>query len=203
MTEIESRLRDAARGIERPLDWALYARRAEELELVDVAYSIEGSPVGDLLIAATRDGLVRVAYLDGSGRDQVLAQLAAAVSPRVLEARRPLDECLRQLERYFAGRSRGFDLPLDWRLVGSFGRRVLEHTARIPYGKVTTYGQIARALGAAGAARAAGGALARNPIAIVVPCHRVVPGGGGVGGYAGGSERKRFLLSLEGAPAAG
>jgi methylated-DNA-[protein]-cysteine S-methyltransferase len=115
----------------------------------------------------------------------------------VLEDRAALDEPRRQLDEYFAGRRREFDLPLDWTLARGFGRRVLDRTARIPYGKVETYGTVARDIGSPRAARATGNALGANPIPIVVPCHRVVRTGGVLGHYGGGAERKVQLLELE------
>jgi methylated-DNA-[protein]-cysteine S-methyltransferase len=115
----------------------------------------------------------------------------------MLEAPARLDDVRRQLDSYFEGRRRSFELPLDWSLVGQFGRRVLHRTARIPYGEVSTYGTIARDIGSPRAARATGNALGANPIPIVVPCRRVLRGGGGLGGYGGGIERKERLLALE------
>jgi methylated-DNA-[protein]-cysteine S-methyltransferase len=194
--DIETRLRDAA-PLGPPIDLEALAARAQREQLLDVAYVTEDSPVGELLLAATPRGLVRVAYLDIQGRDTVLAELAARVSPRVIATARPLDAARRQLDRYLAGQLVDFDLPLDWALVGPFGRLVLGRTAKIPYGEVATYGEVARSISKPRAARATGNALGRNPIPIVVPCHRVVPGTGGFGGYAGGQARKRFLLSLE------
>lgn len=183
---------DASAAIRR------FAERAVEEDLVDVAYATAGSPLGELLIAATARGLVRVAYLDEhTGRDRVLGDLAARVSPRVLEAPARLDDARRQLDDYFEGRRSGFDLDVDMSLVGPFADRVLSRTAAIPSGEVLTYGQVAAEIGHARAARAVGNALGSNPIPIVVPCHRVVPSGGGVGGYTGGSHRKEHLLGLE------
>jgi len=167
--------------------------------LLDVAYATLDSPLGTLLVAVTPRGLVRLAYLDGGeGEASVLAQLAATVSPRVLAAPRRLDDPRRELDQYFAGRRRQFDLPLDWRLTRGFGRRVLEATARIPYGATATYKQVATGAGNARAYRAAGNALGSNPIPIVVPCHRILHSGGGLGGYTGGLDRKRVLLAIEG-----
>jgi methylated-DNA-[protein]-cysteine S-methyltransferase len=166
--------------------------------LVDVAYAEHDSPAGRLLLAATPRGLVRVAYLDSSEQDQVLEQLARRVSPRVLAAPRRLDEDRRQLEEYFTGKRQTFDLPIDWRLCAGFGRRVLDATARIPFGALSTYKQVATEAGSPRASRAAGNALGANPMPIVVPCHRVVHSTGGLGGYTGGLERKRLLLGMEG-----
>ena len=137
-------------------------------------------------------------YIDGS-EDAVLADLATRVSPRVLVAPRKLDEPRRELDEYFGGRRRRFELALDWRLTRGFGRRVLEATAAIPYGSVSTYKQVATEAGSPRGSRAAGNALGANPLPIVVPCHRVLHTTGGLGGYTGGLERKRVLLGVEGA----
>lgn len=166
--------------------------------LVNVAYAVHDSPVGTLLLAATPRGLVRVAYLDHAEQEQVLEQLARRVSPRVLLAPRRLDEDRRQLEEYFTGRRETFELPIDWQLCAGFGRRVLDATARIPFGALSTYKQVATEAGSPRASRAAGNALGANPMPIVVPCHRVVHSTGGLGGYTGGLERKRLLLGVEG-----
>jgi methylated-DNA-[protein]-cysteine S-methyltransferase len=173
---------------------------AAQAGLLDVAYVIEDSPVGRLLLAATPEGLVRLAYLDsGAEEDEILSDLAARVSPRILSSPRPLDEPRRELEEYFAGTRHDFETPLDWQLVRGFGRRVLQATARVPFGSVTTYSGVATEAGSPRAARAAGNALGANPIPIVVPCHRVLHAGGGLGGYTGGLDRKRLLLGIEGA----
>jgi methylated-DNA-[protein]-cysteine S-methyltransferase len=167
--------------------------------LLDVAYATLDSPVGKLLVAVTPRGLVRLAYLDaGEEEESVLEQLASIVSPRVLAAPRKLDEPRRELDQYFTGRRRQFELPLDWQLTRGFGRRVLEATARIPFGATATYKQVATDAGNARAYRAAGNALGSNPIPIVVPCHRILHSGGGLGGYTGGLDRKRVLLGVEG-----
>jgi methylated-DNA-[protein]-cysteine S-methyltransferase len=172
---------------------------AAQAGLLDVAYVIEDTPVGRLLLAATPQGLVRLAYLDhGDEEDAVLNDLAAAVSPRILSAARLLDEPRRELEEYFAGARHDFDTRLDWQLVRGFGRRVLEATARVPFGSVTTYTGVATEAGSPRAARAAGNALGANPIPIIVPCHRVLHADGGLGGYTGGLDRKRLLLGIEG-----
>jgi len=170
--------------------------------LLDVAYATLDSPVGKLLLAVTPRGLVRLAYLEG-GEDEadVLEQLATKVSPRVLAAPARLDDPRRELDQYFAGRRRDFDLPLDWQLTRGFARRVLEATSRIPYGSTTTYKSVAAEAGNERAFRAAGNALGSNPIPIIVPCHRILHSGGGLGGYTGGLERKRVLLAVEGSTA--
>lgn len=166
--------------------------------LVDVAYATFDSPLGTLLLAATPEGLVRLAYVDGQGLDVVLEELAARVSPRVLVAPGRLDRSRRELDEYFAGGRREFELPLDWRLTRGFGRRVLQATARIPFGEVSTYKQVASEAGSPRGSRAAGNALGANPLPIIVPCHRVLHTTGGLGGYTGGLERKRVLLGVEG-----
>ena len=173
--------------------------RAEREQLIDVAYSAVDSPVGRLLVAGTPRGLVRVAF---DPDDQVIEELAAQLSPRVLEAPGRLDEVRRELDEYFEGRRVHFDLPVDWALTRGFFRRVLQVTAGIDYGRVETYSEVASRAGSPRAVRAAGNAVASNPVPIVVPCHRVVRTGGALGGYGGGIERKEFLLSLEGAIAA-
>ena len=165
----------------------------------DVRIGELDTPAGRVLAAMTDRGLVRLAYLDThGGADAVLDDLATRLSPRILERPAAFVELSRELDEYFAGSRRAFDLPLDWSLAPGFGRRVLRATARIPYGEVATYGEVAALAGSAGGARAAGNALGANPIPIVVPCHRVVRAGGALGGYTGGAERKELLLGVEG-----
>jgi methylated-DNA-[protein]-cysteine S-methyltransferase len=177
------------------------AERAKRAGLVDVGYATVDSPLGDLLVAVTREGLVRVAFPE-EAEDHVLDDLATSVSPRVLASPRMTDAVRRQLDAYFEGRRTTFRTPIDWRLVQQgFFRRVLEETARIPFGAVSTYGTVAGLAGSPRAARAAGNALHENPVPIVVPCHRVVPSSGGIGKYGGQEWRKAFLLRLEGAVA--
>jgi methylated-DNA-[protein]-cysteine S-methyltransferase len=195
---IEDQLREAAAGLRAPeFDGERFSARALDEGLADVAYAHADSPLGELLLAATPRGLACVSYLEFRQEDETLQRIAARLSPRVVEAPARLDDARRQLEGYFEGRRRGFDLPIDWGLVSDFGRRVLGRTASIPYGSVATYGEVARAIGSPGAARATGNALGANPMPIVVPCHRVVRGGGKMGGYTGGIERKELLLTLE------
>lgn len=160
--------------------------------LVDVRYDLVDSPVGELLVAATERGLCRISYTP-AGLDDELARL---YGPRVL--RLPLDEVRRELDEYFAGRRTGFDLPLDLR-VAPFNELVLHELARVPYGQTTTYGALATLAGRPQAARAVGTVMNRNPLPIVLPCHRVVGANGSLTGYAGGLDRKRALLALEGA----
>jgi methylated-DNA-[protein]-cysteine S-methyltransferase len=175
------------------------ASRARSSGLVDVGYEHVDSPVGRLLVAATRAGLVRVEFEDGS-EERSLEELAEAISPRVLRSAAMTEPARRQLDAYFEGRLRAFRTRIDWSLVSpGFFRRVLEVTARIPFGAVSTYGTVAKIAGSPRAARAAGNALHDNPVPIVVPCHRVVPSSGGIGKYGGSEWRKRFLLELEGA----
>jgi methylated-DNA-[protein]-cysteine S-methyltransferase len=166
--------------------------------ILDVAYRTVDTPLGTLLLAATEQGLVRVAY-PGQGHDAALAQLAELVSPRILNAPGRLDGVARQLDEYFARRRQVFDLPLDLRLSKGFRHSVLAHLQQIPYGATESYAQVAAAAGHPRAVRAAGTACATNPVPIVVPCHRVVRSDGTSGGYAGGPEAKRSLLTLEAA----
>ena len=201
MTDIEHALRRSAAQLPAEPPPEVDARLAEaagDAGVLDVAYSEVDSPVGRLMVAATPRGLVRVAFpLEPS--DAVLEQLAERVSPRVLEAPARLDDVRRELDEYFEGRRQRFEIPIDWFLTHGFFRRVLRNTARIGYGKVSTYGEVAARAGSPRAVRAAGNALGSNPIPIVVPCHRVVRTGGALGGYGGGLDRKEFLLKLEGA----
>ena len=173
------------------------AERAAQAGLLDIAYAELDSPLGPLLAAVTERGLVRLAY-DRERSDEVLEDLARRVSPRVLEGRRRLDPLARELDEYFAGRRRVFDLPIDWALTHGFTRKVLRATARIPFGEVITYKDVAGRAGSPRGYRAAGNALGANPIPIVVPCHRVVASGGKLGGYTGGLDRKLKLLAVEG-----
>jgi methylated-DNA-[protein]-cysteine S-methyltransferase len=164
---------------------------------IDVAYASADSPFGPLLLAQTRRGLVRVG-LPNQDSDELLVDLAARVSPRVLEAPRALDEARRELDLYFEGKLERFGLPLDWRLSGGFRQRVLRAINRIPYGQTRSYTEMARRAGNERAVRAAGTACGSNPIPLVVPCHRVLRSGGALGGYGGGLPMKRALLELEG-----
>jgi methylated-DNA-[protein]-cysteine S-methyltransferase len=197
MNELKGlRVRDADRASAAAA--AALAEEAARAGLLDVAYATAPSPFGDLLVAMTRRGLVRLAY-PNEPVDEVLSELSGSVSPRVLEAPARLDEVRRELEEYFEGERERFDLRVDLSLTRGFTTRVLRAAARIPFGKVSTYREVAGRAGSPRGSRAAGNALGSNPIPIVVPCHRVLHTGGGLGGYTGGVERKRFLLSLEGA----
>ncbi|HEY9389721.1 MAG TPA: methylated-DNA--[protein]-cysteine S-methyltransferase [Mycobacteriales bacterium] len=169
---------------------------AQDTGLLDVAYRTIDSPVGVLLLAATDQGLVRVAY-DRENHDAVLQHLADRVSPRVLRAPARLDPVAHEIDEYFAGRRRTFDLPLDLRLSHGFRRTVLGYLPRIGYGQTVSYGAVAAGAGSPRAVRAVGTACATNPLPIVVPCHRVVRADGSIGGYLGGLDAKRTLLALE------
>jgi methylated-DNA-[protein]-cysteine S-methyltransferase len=200
MSELEQTLRRVPRyEAESERAAARLIERAAGDGLVDVAYTMIESPVGEVLVAATQRGLVRIAFGDFLDAGNVVEELSERISPRVLEVPSYFDGVRRELTEYFEGRRTSFDLPLDWRLTRGFNRQVLRKTADIPYGDVSTYSKVAAAAGSPRAYRAAGNALGSNPIPIVVPCHRVLHTGGGLGGYGGGLDRKEFLLRLEGA----
>ncbi|HUY70983.1 MAG TPA: methylated-DNA--[protein]-cysteine S-methyltransferase [Gaiellaceae bacterium] len=160
--------------------------------LVDVRYDIVDSPVGELFLASTPLGLCRISYTP-EGQDEVVARTFGA---RVL--RSPLDEVRRELDEYFEGRRQEFELRLDLR-VAPFHEEVLRELARVPYGRVDTYGHLAALVGRPRAARAIGTVMNRNPIPIVLPCHRIIGANGSLTGYGGGLPAKRLLLELEGA----
>jgi methylated-DNA-[protein]-cysteine S-methyltransferase len=176
---------------------AAVAAAAADRGLLDVALGVADSPVGELLLAVTPRGLAYVAFEDEE-RDDLLARLSRHLSPRILEHPAATDEVRRQLDEYFAGDRTRFELKLDRRLMRGIARDVLAATAKVPFGRTTTYGTLAERIGRPRASRAVGNALGSNPIPIVVPCHRVLRAGGDVGGYAGGPSRKRRLLTLEG-----
>ncbi|MCP9490202.1 MAG: methylated-DNA--[protein]-cysteine S-methyltransferase [Solirubrobacteraceae bacterium MAG38_C4-C5] len=198
---LEESLRSAA-----PLDPGAWERtrrelaaRAEAEDLVDVAFERHDSPLGPILLGATPEGLVRVG-LPSEDEDAVLDELARRVSARVLFAPRDaVTRARRQLDEYFGGWRRAFDVELDWRLTAGFRREVLRATAQIPYGQTASYRQVATQAGSPAAVRAAGTALATNPLPILVPCHRVLRSDGALGSYRGGPEAKAQLLCLEGA----
>lgn len=177
---------------------ARLADAAQEQGLLEVAYTVISTPVGELLLAATDAGLVRVGF-GVEGHDAVLAQLSARVSPRILQAPGRLAEPVRQLEEYFAGTRRDFSLALDFRLATGFRRTVVEHLPDIGYGSTASYAALAALAGSPGAVRAAGTACARNPLPVVVPCHRVVRSDGKIGNYLGGTDAKATLLAMEAA----
>ncbi len=190
---------DALPEVDEAANARLHARLVEQAQregILDVAYRTLRTPVGELLLAATDQGLVRVAY-PREGHDAVLDRLAETVSPRILRAPGRLDEVSRQLDEYFEGQRDSFQLPLDLRLARGFRRQVLAHLPEIPYGHTESYAEVAAATGSPRAVRAVGTACATNPLPIVVPCHRVVRSDGTFGGYVGGTDAKRTLLHLE------
>jgi methylated-DNA-[protein]-cysteine S-methyltransferase len=199
---VERRLRDRAKdapGLERAT--ARLLERVHEQGLADVTYTTADSPFGPLLLAASRRGLLRLAFPE-EPLDAVLERVARRFSPRIVESRAGFDPLLRELEEYFAGARTNFALAQDWSLMSEFGKRVLRVAYDIPYGSVSTYKAVAAGAGSPRGSRAAGNALGSNPIPIVVPCHRVLHSTGGLGGYRGGLPRKRYLLELEGVPLA-
>lgn len=175
---------------------ATLATRADADGVLDLAYRVVDSPIGALLVAASAGGVVRIAF-EVEDHDRVLDELADTVSPRVLHAPARTDDVARQLEQYFAGDRRGFDVGVDLQLVGGFRRQVIEHLVEIPYGRTASYGSVAKGLGNAGASRAVGSACSHNPVPVVLPCHRVVRSDGSIGQYLGGTEAKVLLLELE------
>jgi methylated-DNA-[protein]-cysteine S-methyltransferase len=177
---------------------ARLAGQAQQAGILDVAYRTIGTPVGDLLLAATERGLVRVAYAT-EDHDAVLSSLAEQVSPRVLRAPARLDAAARELDEYFTRTRRVFELSLDLQLAHGFRRIVLEHLREIGYGTTASYGTVAVASGSPAAVRAVGTACARNPLPVVIPCHRVVRSDGSIGRYVGGADAKRALLEMEAA----
>ncbi|MGZ4651359.1 MAG: methylated-DNA--[protein]-cysteine S-methyltransferase [Kineosporiaceae bacterium] len=177
---------------------AVIGRRADEQDLLDVAYRDLDTPLGRLLLAATPAGLVRVAF-PVEDPDAVLDALAAGISPRVLRAPARLDTVARELDEYFAGRRQAFDVPVDLQLAHGFRRAVLERLVEVPYAGTVSYGELAARVGSPRASRAVGTACALNPVPLVVPCHRVVRSDGSQGSYRGGPEAKRRLLALEAA----
>jgi methylated-DNA-[protein]-cysteine S-methyltransferase len=177
---------------------AALAVEADRRHLLDVSYRTVGSPVGSLLLAATSEGLVRIAF-DCEDHDSVLTRLAAQIGPRILRSPDRLDVVARQLDEYFAGRRRHFEVAIDLRLARGFRRTVLEHLCEIAYGTTASYAAIAAASGGPSAVRAVGTACAHNPVPVVVPCHRVVRSDGTIGQYLGGTEAKHTLLAIEAA----
>lgn len=182
------------RGLEKSIQ-ALRERAAAE-GLLDVSYATADSPFGTLLLAKTPQGLVRIG-LPNEDLEELIADLAGRISPRVLESPAGLDEERRELDDYFAGRRHAFELPIDWQLSHGFLLRARQGIAAIPYGETRTYTDLARSAGNERAVRAAGSACSRNPIPLVVPCHRVLRSDGSLGGYAGGLEMKEKLLEME------
>jgi methylated-DNA-[protein]-cysteine S-methyltransferase len=174
-----------------------FRERAAAAGALDVAYTLTDSPVGDLLVAATKRGVCRISF--DPEPEHELEWLARAYGLRVLRASRPLDRPRRELDEYFDGKRKEFELPVDLAALPSFQQLVLTELQLVPYGATATYGRLAERIGRPRAARAVGGALNKNPVPIVVPCHRIVGASGSLVGYAGGLERKEKLLALEGA----
>jgi methylated-DNA-[protein]-cysteine S-methyltransferase len=166
--------------------------------LLDVAYDIiDDTPIGALLVGVTDHGVCRISF--DADPEESLEALARLHGPRVLRASKPVDRVRLELDEYFAGTRKHFDVVPDVRVLPEFNRRVLEHLARVEYGTTTTYGSLAELAGNRGAARAVGTVMNRNPVPIVLACHRVVGANGNLVGYAGGLDRKVQLLQLEGA----
>ena len=174
-----------------------FADRAAAEHAADLAYSTVPSPVGELLLVAAPAGLANLHFLD-ERLDGVLEALARTRSPRIVESAKALDPWRRELDEYFEGRRTRFEAPIDWAQMAPFQQRILRATAEIPFGHTSTYQHVATEAGNPRASRAAGNALGANPLAIIVPCHRVLRTGGAFGGYTGGLERKHYLLALEG-----
>lgn len=186
-TSADEQLEDLLEGV---------SHRAGNEGLVDVGWTVHDSPVGTLTLAATPAGVVCIAYREPS---EMLDELAGRISPRVLRAPSRLDGLRRQLDEYFAGLRRTFDMSLDWRLSHGFRRRVLGELVRVSYGETVSYKRLAERAGNPRAVRATGTAMATNPLPIVVPCHRVVRTSGALGQYGGGVHAKEWLLRHEGA----
>ncbi|MFF6876409.1 methylated-DNA--[protein]-cysteine S-methyltransferase [Streptomyces sp. NPDC012474] len=167
-----------------------------------IVWAVVESGIGPLLLAASPGGLVNVVFhATDPVRDRAVERLASRLGTEPVEAPGSplLAEAIRQVEAYFAGERRDFDLPLDWSLISGFNRKVLRELASgVPFGTVVGYGDLAGRVGRPGAAQAVGMAMGANPLPVVVPCHRVVESGGGIGGFGGGLETKRRLLALEG-----
>jgi methylated-DNA-[protein]-cysteine S-methyltransferase len=170
---------------------------ATTLGLIDVGFDVVDSPIGDLFVAASDRGIATISF--DPDPESKLEQLARIGGPRVLRSARSVDLARRELDEYFEGRRRSFDLTVDLRALPPFTVTVLEELARVPYGETTTYGDLARRVGHPRAARAVGTVMHRNRIPIVLPCHRVVGSTGDLTGYAGGLDVKQTLLELEGA----
>ena len=193
----------ADRGDTERLAQATVERAGRE-GLIDVAYTTIDTPFGETLVAQTDRGLIRVAFPHRRGEttrdwEALLEEISEVVSPRILEAPARLDDARRQLDEYFEGKRKDFDLDLDWRLTRGFQSKAIRQIARIPYGRTLTYTQLAKKAGSPRAVRAVGTACGANPLPPIVPCHRVLPASGGIGNYGGGPDMKKALLKLEGA----
>jgi methylated-DNA-[protein]-cysteine S-methyltransferase len=194
---VQDELRAAARTTPPDVDEAV--RRAVTGAVAagaaDVAVTVHDTPIGSLALAATAPGLVAVSFDDS---EALMADMAERISPRVVSSPSRLDTVRRQLDEYFDGSRTAFDLPLDWQLSAGFRRAVLNELVQVGYGETVSYQDLARRAGRPKGSRAVGSAMATNPIPVIVPCHRVLRTGGALGGYAGGLEAKRRLLTLEG-----
>ena len=193
----------ADRGDTERLAQATVERAGRE-GLIDVAYTTIDTPFGETLVAQTDRGLIRVAFPHRRGEttrdwEALLEEISEVVSPRILEAPARLDDARRQLDEYFEGKRKDFDLDIDWRLTRGFQSKAIRQIARIPYGRTLTYTQLAKKAGSPRAVRAVGTACGANPLPPIVPCHRVLPATGGIGNYGGGPDMKKALLKLEGA----
>jgi len=200
MNDLENLLKAGPAMIDAAVTDQLAARvrrAAARHDLIDVAFARIDSPVGELYVAATPSGICALSW----DRERLVERLSLKISPRVIEYPKRLDAARRQLDDYFAHKRTSFDLPIDWSLSAGFRREVLHALAKVPYGQVVSYMGLAQRVGNPKASRAVGSAMATNPIGIIVPCHRVLATGGGLGGYSGrdGLVTKRFLLDLEGA----
>ena len=193
-TELEARLRATAPPSGR-FDVAAFLERADADGLVDVAWTRVDSPIGPLWAAATDLGLLTVGFGEP---DHGLDDIARKVSPRIVELPRRLDLARRELDEYFEGRRRHFDLALDRRMSRGFRAEVLRALELVDFGETVSYIDLAQRVGNPKASRAVGTAMATNPLPIVVPCHRVLRTGGALGGYGGGLDAKRWLLAHEG-----
>ena len=182
-TDLDHRFRDAA------------ARSG----LLDAAYDVFESPLGELLVATTDRGLLRVSYVQGFDPIATIEEIARLAGRRVMRSGSAVDGARRELDEYFDGSRRSFDLQVDLRGQAPFSVAVLGELAQVPYGRTATYGELASRAGSPKGARAVGMVMNRNPIPIVLPCHRIVGASGSLVGYAGGLERKEQLLRLEGA----
>jgi methylated-DNA-[protein]-cysteine S-methyltransferase len=200
---LKAALNGAGGGLDLESAKAGLLARAEGEGLIDVAYATVDSPFGEMLIAGTDRGIIRVAFPHRKGTgtrdwEKLLNEISEVVSPRIMESPARLDPVRRELDAYFEGKLRDFSVPLDWRLTKGFQGRAIHQIARIPYGETISYRDLAARAGSPRAFRAVGTACGANPLPPIVPCHRVLPAGGGIGNYGGGPERKRTLLELEG-----
>lgn len=173
-----------------------FAAKAQSQGLIDISYRLIDSPLGSLLLAASKKGIVRVAFAS-EGHDSTLQELATKISPRVLANKKPFDSVAKEIDEYFAGSREHFDAELDVQLAAGFRREVLDHLGEIPYGATRSYAGVAATTSSPKAVRAVGTACAKNPLPLLLPCHRVVRSDGSPGAYLGGAEAKMFLLTLE------